>query len=191
MSQQVSAQALFADCTYLGSDPEVKKAVSKQCLQQGYIPIIEYDEQLGWVFHSLQYPPHDMVWKKAIAAQFETKKQEEGCFLSEAEIETALCQTLMSLDIFCLRQVTCPTGRIDVVTRRSIIEIKQVLDRGTFFGAIGQVLSYRTTFFRTRQPVILTLRLDDDVAEVARSCSRLGITIVVWDGVSPELVSEL
>lgn len=187
----VAPKTLFADCTYLGHDPEAKRQITRQCLSEGYIPIIEYSQELGWVFHSLQYPRHDMVWKKDIAAQFEAKKQEQGRYLSESEIEKSLSGILTKVGIPHKCQVSCAVGRIDVVTARSIIEIKQVLDRDTLFHAIGQVLAYQTTFDQSRRTVILALRIDDAAADVARYCYLLGISIVIWDGISPVVASEL
>ena len=191
ISPTVSAIALFQDCTYLGHDEHTKREVQRVCSQQGYIAIIDYAPEFGWVFHSLQYPKHDQVWKKTIAAQFEQKRLAEGGFYSEHEMESVLCQLLDGATLPYQRQVWCPTGRIDLVTITSIVELKLSLSRDELFRSIGQVLTYRAAYDMTRKAVIVGLRIEDNAESIAEFARKLGVSVVIWDGESADVINML
>ncbi len=186
-----SAEALFTDCTYLGHDDEWKSYILGACMRQGYIALIDYDEELGWVFHSLQYPQHDQVWKKDIAVRFEEAGVVFFKSMPEADYESRLCEILRENNVAFDRQVWCPSGRIDVVTMTSIIEIKVALDRSDAFSAIGQVLTYRATFDRSRAAVIVAKSVSAQAVQIVHACSALGVTVMIWNGIDTEIAKVL
>ena len=189
--ETIPAKSLFDDFTYLGHDREDKTRIEKICFAQGYIAIVDYDADMGWVFHTLQHPTTDTVSRKPIAKKFKSESIKKGNFYSEKEMEIAFSEALNLAGIPHKRQVWCPVGCIDVVTITSIVEIKLTLSRGSLFGAIGQVLAYQAAYDATREPIILTKRIEPEATGIVDICDHLGVRVVIWDGVNPDIAMSI
>lgn len=73
-------------------------------------------------------------------------------------------------------EVTCDHGRVDVLTRSEVIEVK----RGSrYLHALGQVLRYAESFPEHRKRVHLILEADQDdlLLKAKRVCSRYGVDV--------------
>lgn len=165
---------VFADYTFISS--ATAKAI-KRASPFGHIPLIDYDEKLGFVYHTL-LTNDGLCSKKPIASQFSDKKESSG---EEAAIEKALCTRLAKSNP--KRQVRCYCGIADIVTDDSIIEVKVFLDRGPVLSAIGQVLAYRQCIDPSLKPFIAGRKCASFDAESI--CNPLGINVLyVEDGKS-------
>lgn len=184
----ISAMALFEDCTYLGHDEKWKNIVYERCWDQGYIAFIDYDEDMGWVFHSLHCPDCTMSKKLILSEYFEKRRRRQRKAVTEAEFEGFLCLALGEIGSPHKRQVRCDAGIIDVVTITSIVEVKLI---DTLFHAIGQVLAYRASFDQSRKAVIIARSATEAAKWNSRFCPALGIEVLIWDGVSTDIVRHL
>ena len=178
----VSAQAWFNDCTYLHSKSDVER-IFNECWDQGFTAHIDWSApRNAWIFHTLSDSKSGLVSKKRIAKEFEQPRGSiEGL---ERWLEDRLCMLFETHCVPYARQLRCECGIIDVVTAQSIIEIKYKLSRGSFFSAIGQVLSYRAAHGGEKFPIILSKSIDDDARIIAVHAKELAIQVIIWDGIS-------
>jgi hypothetical protein len=172
--EAMRAMTWFKDCTYLGHDPEWKDRIFRECIEQGHIALIDYKDDMGWVFHTL-YPPDGTVSRKDIAIQFaalsENVKDERG-------LEDRIVKSLKAQGHRVRRQVYCRAGIADIVTNDAVIEVKYYLSSDKLFEAVGQVLMYRHVINPSARAVIVVASIDRHApVEVAR---ELGVEIIEW-----------
>lgn len=170
--RQLSPQAWFADCTYLGHGPEWKDRIFRECLNHGAIALIDYDAELGWIFHTL-FTRGGGVEKKEIAKRFDRCEARGG---GEAGVNRAVIAHIVASGQHPSTQVACGAGRIDIVTATHIIEVESRLNRQHTFEAVGQVLLYRQSFDPSLRPVIAG-RWHADTPDLAPYARGLGIEV--------------
>lgn len=167
----------FLDYTYLGHTDEWKRKIERDCFDQGYIALIEYDPELGWVFHTL-FPPDNTKSVKQIAAHFEKKQIKP---VNEKDLERRVVESLERCGEPCESQVYCAAGIADIVTPSAVIEVELYLSRHKLFEAIGQVLAYRQAINPEARAVIVATSIDDSAYGIAAAARQLGIHIKLWD----------
>jgi hypothetical protein len=103
-----------------------------------------------------------------------TPKQRKTKTKPELVIQVRLSKTLGGQ-----REVSCPAGKIDLVTEREIIEVKNASD---WKGAIGQVLVYGEYFPTHRKRIYLFGQVNAAQKRIVEwHCKKLGID-VSFDG---------
>jgi hypothetical protein len=170
----VKAMTWFKDCTYLGHDPEWKDRIFQECKEQGYVALIDYNEELGWVFHTL-YPPDGTVSRKNIAKRFAMPSENRR---DEKSLEVRIVRYLKAMGHRVRQQVRCRAGIADIVTDDAVIEVEYYLSRAKLFEAVGQVLMYRNVINSSARAVIIAEAIDRYApVDVAR---ELGVEIIQW-----------
>jgi hypothetical protein len=167
--------AWFDDCTSLGFTPEWKEQITRECIDQGYIPIIDFDESLGWVFHTMLCP-NGTVSRKEIAKRFRGHADHH----SEQGLEGAIAKALRAQGHRVRCQVRCKAGVADIVTDDRIIEVKRRFSRDELFKAVGQVLTYRQSINPRLRPVIIARTLDNEARSIVPNVEALGVEVVLW-----------
>lgn len=170
----MKAMSLFLDFTYLGHEPEAKHKIERECLNQGHIPVIEYDSDLGWVFHTL-YPPDGTVSRKKIAEQFAPPPQEQR---DEKGLERRIVKWLRAQGYQTRQQVRCRAGYADIVTDDAVIEVEYRLSRAKLFEAVGQVLMYRNAIDSRLRAVIIAEVIDKRAP--IEAAQALGVEVLEW-----------
>jgi len=171
----MKAMSLFQDCTYLGHSSESKDWIRRECLDQGYIPVIEYDKELGWVFHTIYPPDRTLVSRKKIADHFMQPQEDRH---DEMALELRFMKYLQAQGHRVRRQVRCRAGVADIVTDDSVIEVEYYLSRAKLFEAVGQVLLYRQAINPSARAIIVAQAVERWApVDVAR---ELGIEVVIW-----------
>jgi hypothetical protein len=99
----------------------------------------------------------------------------------ERDIEEAIVKHLQAQGIPAERQVTCPAGKIDIVTPDALYEVELFLSRDVFFHALGQVLLYRQSFDPMRRAIIAGL-LDpgSDITDLVAYARPLDVDVEFW-----------
>lgn len=172
----VSPMSLFNDMTYLGTDEELAKAVRRRCMDDKHIPLIEFDSDLGWVFHTI-FPPDGTVSRKVIAERFERNPQ---VVRQEAEMETILGAQLAAQGHQVRRQAPTAAGVADLVTDKAVYELKLRLSVYATWQAVGQVMIYRQALGGHLQPVIVGGH-DPNAERLYEYVRDLGIQIIFWE----------
>lgn len=166
---------LFDDITYLGHDESYVKWLSEQIpFGCGYIPFVDFDRELGWVFHTL-LTPDGLKSEKRIAERFRSKK--EAPAKAEAAIEASLALLLAEQGKAPRRQVACAAGIADIVTNEAVYEVKAVLSRDAMFSAVGQVLMYRAAINPALLAIVVGRSPDLSLSRFAKS---LGVGVMDW-----------
>lgn len=166
--------SLFVDCTYLGHDPQSKQQIERECFNQGYIPVIDYDQELGWVFHTL-YPPDGTVSRKKIAKQFQRPREEQR---DERALELRIAAHLRAQGYTVRQQVRSRAGRVDIVIDDAVIEVEYYLSRAKLFEAVGQVLLYRQAINPNARALVMAAAAEEGLPiDVAH---ELGVEVVLW-----------
>ena len=164
---------LFHEYSFL--EEELKNDIKHYCIDRGWIPLIDYDPDMGsWIFHSIMHG--DLIWKKPIAKKYEAMDEYRGGF--EAKLEREFVAHLRNLGISVRTQVRCDSGIADVVTENEIYELKHRLDRTTFFQALGQVLLYRQSINPKARAVLVSRT--SIVPELHALAKRMGIEVLLW-----------
>lgn len=174
----LSPWALFSDITFMGSGPAADtrvKALEKHILRRGDCAFIDYDEELGWVFHSLVMG--DQIFKKGIAERF--KRPAKSLAELELGIEIELEHQLLGQGIPVSRQVDCFAGTADIVTPDTIYEIKYTLSGHALFQAIGQVLLYRAAINPAARAVVVGV-VDDRTTRLIPLIQSIGVDVLPW-----------
>jgi hypothetical protein len=167
---------LFQEYSFVGED--WKRDLFNYCLDRGFIAIIDRDPETGhWIFHSIQHPETNRVWKKNIADRFEQLYSRNS--ETEAEFEARFVAHLRAQGIMVERQVACIAGIADVVTDSTIYEIKLLLSKSELFRAIGQVLFYRQSLNPSAQAVVICKR--SSVPYLHKIANGLGVAILEWN----------
>jgi len=114
---------------------------------------------------------------KAITASIITIKRQ----WRERDIEEAMVSHLQAQGIQAERQVSCPAGKIDVVTPDALYEVELFLSRDVFFHALGQVLLYRQSFDPTRNAIIAGLAdPGSDITDLIAYARQLNVEVQFW-----------
>jgi 16S rRNA G966 N2-methylase RsmD len=102
-------------------------------------------------------------------------------FSPEAELERNFVDLFSGAGSMAWRQVPCPAGRADVVTKHAIVECKDKLTRTTLQQAIGQLHLYKVHINPYAQLAILcNLSRVPHMHEHAR---KSGVAIFEWQDV--------
>lgn len=166
--------AVFVDHTYLGNTSEVADVINDNS-PVGYVPVIDFDEEFGFVYHTL-LSPDGTKSRKNIAERFERNGQVSRV---EADIEGRLFNLLKEQGSNPVRQFHCSGGIADIVTDDAIIEVKALLDRRSVISAIGQVFTYRQCIVQSLKPFIAGKKCKDFDAE--KICKPIGIGVIYTD----------
>ena len=94
--------------------------------------------------------------------------------LLESQIQQRLAQRFG-----CKREVRCPSGRVDLLSKDMLIEVKSARQ---WKSAVGQVLAY-STHFPSRQNIIYLFDVPEnfDIDMVRNACSMFGIEVMTED----------
>lgn len=99
-------------------------------------------------------------------------------FSPEAELESSVVDLFAGSGMFVMRQVTCPAGRADLVTKNAIIECKDELTRTTLQQAIGQLSLYKPHLNpRARLAIICN---SSRVRHMHRFARKSGVEVFEW-----------
>lgn len=99
----------------------------------------------------------------------------------EQDIEEAIVRQLHTQNIQTERQVSCPAGKIDIVTPDALYEVELFLSRDIFFHALGQILLYRQSFDPTRRAIIAGLADPGaDITDLITYARPLDVEVQFW-----------
>lgn len=178
--ESMSPMNLFQDITYLGHGKEAEECkgrIEKACLAHpGYIAFIDYDNELGWVFHTL-LTPDGLKSAKPVSERFEKM---DSYSRAEFKLEDEVCNFLKKAGQRPKRQVRLMSGRADIVTDTTVYELKDVLSRDKLFQAIGQVLIYRQEISPNHKAVVVGRPDSENVRDIVALARQLGVEIWEW-----------
>ncbi len=172
----IPAMHWFDEFTFLGNNEDAKQRIVRDCVGQGYVPIIDYDSELGWVFHSLNCPG-GAISKKSIALRFEIEVSQEKL---EAQLESLIVEELAVRGDNPRRQVRCAAGTIDILTDNAVYEVEFQLHRSKVFEAVGQVLLYRQAVDPSLRAVIVG-NWASNSASLIPFAEKLGVEVWIWN----------
>ena len=180
----LSPLAIFADFTYLGHGPvaEQQKKKIENKLMRGdssngfYIPFIDYDQELGWVFHTL-LTPDGLKSEKPVSEKFRDAFRPAG---NKEALEKEVYEFLQQDGQQPRRQVCLSCGRADIVTKSAVYELKDTLTRDKLFNAIGQVLIYRQEIDKALKAVVVGRPSTDHVSDIILLAAQLGVEVWQW-----------
>jgi hypothetical protein len=99
----------------------------------------------------------------------------------ERDIEEAIVCQLRAQGIQAERQVSCPAGKIDIVTPDALYEVELFLSRDVFFHALGQILLYRQSFDPTRKAIIAGFAgPGTDINNLVAYARPLNVEVLFW-----------
>jgi hypothetical protein len=99
----------------------------------------------------------------------------------ERDVEEAIVSQLRAQGIQAERQVSCPAGRIDIVTSDALYEVELFLSRDVFFHALGQILLYRQSFDPTKKAIIVGFADPGaDITDLVVYARQLNVEVQFW-----------
>ncbi len=171
--ERTTPQQLFADLTYLGHGDkaaQTARAVEEYCVARGYEALIDYDEEVGWVFHAL-VTPHWSVFRKPISEHFAT---------SERGLQRQITTRLRLQGYNPKMEVSCSTGRADIVTDDAVFEVKHLLTRDELSRAIRQVKRYRDAIDPCKRAIVIGKESTEDIDDLIRFAQSEGVEVAFW-----------
>jgi hypothetical protein len=117
-------------------------------------------------------PEHKAITESIVAIKRQWK---------ERDGEEAMVKFLQGQGMQVKRQVSCPAGKLDLVTPDALYEVELFLSRDIFFHALGQILLYRQSFDPTRNAIIAGLAdPGSDVTDLINYADQLGVKVQFW-----------
>lgn len=166
-------QQLFVDLTFIGHGNEAEqtvRAVEEHCVARGYEAIIDYDEEVGWVFHTLM-TLNWSIFRKPISRHFGP---------DERGLQHQIVTRLRLQGHNPKMEVSCGVGRADIVTDDAVFEVKCTLTRSEMLKAIHQVKRYRDVLDPDKRAIVIGKESTEDVNDLIRFAQSEGVEVVFW-----------
>lgn len=131
----------------VSSDAE-KLKIENECLRCGYMAFFDPDPEngIGWILQILFEPQTNQMWVVGgyVVPRGYVDPRPEDVIQKDCE------STLRAHDIEVRphNERDCGVGEADIVTPKSVYEIKVIPNRTAFFQAVGQVLLYKVCLMK-------------------------------------------